>query len=121
MLPAVYGWCQQHGVPFASPPFTRYVEMGRGMMTIEAGLAIAAPSDGEGDIVATELPGGPAVVAIHEGGYDTLEHTHAAIERWIEEQKLEAGGAPWEVYLTDPGSTPDPKDWRTEVVYPLAR
>jgi AraC family transcriptional regulator len=121
ILPKVFGWCAQHGVPFASPPFTRYLPSGPGLLAIEAGLAIAAPSSGEGEIVATELPGGPAAVAIHHGAYDKLAETHVAVERWIEANKLETASAPWETYLTDPGETPNPADWRTEVVYPLKR
>ena len=120
-LPRVFAWAQQHGVPFAGPPFTRYLPSGPGLLSIEAGLTIAAPSKGEGDIIATELPGGPAAIAIHEGGYETLAETHAAVERWIEANKLESAGSPWETYLTDPGDKPDPADWRTEVVYPLRR
>src|SRR6185436_4767831 len=97
-LPAVFTFAQKHGIAFASPPLTRYLEMGRGLFTIEAGFAIAAPHQGEGDIVATEFPGGTAAVAIHQGSYETLGETHAAIERWLDEHKLTAG-APWEVYV----------------------
>jgi AraC family transcriptional regulator len=118
-LPRVFAWCSQHGVPFAGPPFTRYLPSGPGLISLEAGLTIAVPSKGEGDIVATELPGGAAAVAIHAGSYDTLGETHAAVEQWLDANKLESGGAPWETYLTDPGTTPDPAQWRTEVVYPL--
>jgi AraC family transcriptional regulator len=120
-LPRVFAWATQHGVAFAGPPFTRYLPSGPGLLSLEAGLTIAAPSKGEGEIIATELPGGPAAVAIHEGSYDTLAATHAAVERWIEANKLESAGSPWETYLTDPGDKPDPADWRTEVVYPLRR
>lgn len=120
-LPRVFAWATQHGVPFAGPPFTRYLPSGPGLLSVEAGLTIAVPSKGEGDIVATELPGGPCAVAIHEGPYDKLAETHAAVERWIDANKLESAGSPWETYLTDPGETPNPTDWRTEVVYPLRR
>jgi AraC family transcriptional regulator len=118
-LPRVFAWATQHGVPFAGPPFTRYLPSGPGLLTVEAGLTIAAPSPGEGDIIAVELPGGAAAVAIHEGPYDKLVETHAAVERWIDANGLTSAGSPWETYLTDPGEVPDPKDWRTEVVYPL--
>lgn len=69
---------------------------------------------------AAELPGGAAAVAIHTGPYETLGETHAAIERWLDERKL-AAGAPWETYITDPATTPNPAEWQTEIVYPLAR
>lgn len=118
-LPRVFAWATQHAIPFAGPPFTRYLPSGPGLLTVEAGLTIATPSKGENDILAVELPGGPAAVAIHEGAYDKLAETHALVERWIEANGLTSAGSPWETYLTDPGEVPDPKDWRTEVVYPL--
>lgn len=119
-LPAVFAHAQRAGIPFAGPPFARYLEMGRGLMTVEGGMPIAAPSPGQGEIEAIELPAGPAAVAVHAGPYDKLGETHAAVEAWIEAEGLRAGGAPWEVYLTDPGDHPDPADWRTEVIWPVA-
>jgi AraC family transcriptional regulator len=120
-LPAVFAHAQRAGIPLAGPPFARYVEMGRGLMTIEGGMPIASPGAGEGEIEAIELPAGPAAVAIHVGAYDRLGETHAALEAWIEAQGLRAGGPPWEVYVTDPAEHPDPTSWRTEVIWPLAR
>jgi AraC-like DNA-binding protein len=71
----------------------------------ESRLAEAAP--GEGDIEAGTLPGGVAAMAVHVGAYEGLPHqTHAAIERWIEANGANAGGPPWESYITDPGETP---------------
>ena len=121
ILPAVFAFAQRRGIAFAGPPFTRYARMSRGTMTLEAGLPVAVAAAGDGEIEATELAGGPAAVAIHVGPYDTLGDTHAAVEQWIRAQGLQAAGAPWETYLTDPGEVPDPAQWRTEVVVPLAR
>jgi AraC family transcriptional regulator len=121
ILPRVFAFAQRRGVPFAGPPMARYVEVGLGMLTIEAGMPIAAPAQGDDDIVAIELPGGPAAVAIHAGPYDRLPETHAEVAAWIDAQQLKAAGPPWESYVTDPGDKPDPQDWRTEVFYPLAR
>jgi effector-binding domain-containing protein len=28
-------------------------------------------------------------------------------------------GPPWESYITDPAEHPDPKDWQTEVLWPI--
>ena len=120
IFPRLFVYAQQQGIPLASPPFTRYLELGRGTAQIEAGFAVGAPAKGDGDMVASELPGGSAAVAIHVGPYDRLEDTHAVVATWLEAQKL-TGGAPWEVYVTDPGEKPDPKDWQTEVVYPISK
>jgi AraC family transcriptional regulator len=53
------------------------------------------------------------------GPYETLHETHAAVERWIEANGGKVAGAPWEVYLTDPGEVPDPAEWQTEIVWPV--
>jgi AraC family transcriptional regulator len=119
ILPAVFTYAQRAAVPFAGPPFTRYVTTGRGLLTVEAGMPVAGPARGDGEIEVSELPGGPAAVAVHVGPYETLEHTHAAVERWLEASGHVAAGPPWEVYVTDPGEVPDPAAWRTEVIYPV--
>ena len=119
-LPAVFVHCQSHGLAMAGAPFARYPEVGRGLLTVECGMPLAAPATGEGNIEAGELSGGRIVVAVHAGPYDTLHETHAAIERWIAEQGLESAGPPWESYVTDPTDHPDPADWRTEVCWPVA-
>jgi effector-binding domain-containing protein len=87
---------------------------------MEAGLPLVAPAEGHGEIEAGTLQGGAAVVAVHAGAYDSLGETYTAIERWVAEQGARAGGPPWEVYVTDPAEHPDPKDWRTEIYWPLA-
>lgn len=119
ILPAVFTYIQRAGIPLAGPPFARYLSMGPGLLTIEAGLAIAGPAQPEGEIEVAELPGGPAAVATHVGAYDTLAQTHVAVERWISGHGHASAGAPWELYVTDPGEVPDPAEWRTEVFYPV--
>jgi len=66
------------------------------------------------------LPAGPVAIAVHAGPYEQLSDTYAAMERWIEVEGLKVAGAPWESYITDPGQVPDPRDWRTEVCWPVA-
>lgn len=122
VLPRVFGHAQTAGIPFAGPPYARYVTMGRGLMTIEGGMPIATPAHGDGEIEAGELPGGLVATATHVGPYESLPDTHAAIEAWIAAQGHEvADGGPWELYVTDPGEVPDPREWRTEVCWPLRR
>ena len=121
VLPRVFQHAQKAGIAMVGPPFVRYLSVGRGLLTIEAGMPVAAAGGSEGEIEAIELPGGPAAVAIHAGPYDRLEDTYAAIESWISSSGERAAGAPWEVYLTDPADHPDPAEWRTEVLWPLER
>jgi AraC family transcriptional regulator len=134
VLPSVFKHAQQTGAAIAGQPFTRYVEWGPGLLTIEAGLPVVAHgnnfADGESasddaaggsEVVAECLPGGPVATVTHSGPYEKLSEAHAAIQQWIEAQGLLAAGPPWETYTTDPADYPDPQDWKTDVFWPLAR
>jgi AraC-like DNA-binding protein/effector-binding domain-containing protein len=117
----IFEHTQRNGIALAGQPFTRIQEWGPGMLLIDAGLQVAAPAKGDGDIKADTLPGGPAATTVHTGAYDGLADAHAAIQVWIADNGLSPGSAPWETYVTDPAEYPDPKDWKTDVVWPLER
>jgi AraC family transcriptional regulator len=132
-LPRIFHYAQQHGIPLAGHPFTRYVDVGAGLMTIEPGMRVVgarqspAPTDassqsaaGDGAVVEDTLPGGPAATTMHAGSYETLSEAYAAIESWMESQKIPPAGAPWESYVTDPAEYPNPADWKTEVCWPIS-
>jgi AraC family transcriptional regulator len=112
-------YTRRAGIAMAGPPLTRYIEWGPGLLTIEAGMPVAMSTPGEGEIKAETLPGGWAAVTIHAGPYDGLSEAHAAVQQWIEAEGLAAAGGPWESYITDPGDFPDPKDWKTEIFWPV--
>jgi AraC family transcriptional regulator len=117
----IFEHTQRNGIALAGQPFTRIQEWGPGLLLIDAGLQVAAPAQGEGDIKPDTLPGGPAATTVHTGAYEGLADAHAAMQVWIEDHGLTPGAAPWEIYTTDPTEHPDPKDWRTDVVWPLER
>ena len=120
VLPHIFLHAQQNGIALAGLPFTRYTEIGPGMVTMEPGMRVSsANASGQGEVVAETLPGGPVATTMHTGPYDTLTDAYAAIEQWMEAEGVTSGGAPWESYVTDPGDYPDPKDWKTEVFWPL--
>jgi AraC family transcriptional regulator len=125
VLPKIFLYAQKNGIALTGLPFTRYVEVGPGLLTIEPGMRIAASGEGlnpiDPEIVSDTLPAGPAATTTHIGPYDKLPDAYAAIQQWMEGEGLIAAGAPWESYVTDPAEYPDPKDWKTDVFWPLAR
>ena len=122
VLGQVFMHAQQNGIALAGQPLTRYLEWGPGLWTIEAGMPVAAHVAGHvgGDILAETLPGGMVATTTHAGSYDKLTEAHAAVQQWIEAEGLTPAGDPWESYTTDPADYPDPKDWKTEVFWPIA-
>ena len=122
VLPRVFAFAQQNGCAPAGPPFCRYLEMGPEYLVMEPGIPIAAPAQTRPDseIQAGTLPGGPVAVTVHLGPYDRLPEAVTALREWMERQALPYTSGFWESYVTDPGETPDPKDWKTDVFWPLA-
>lgn len=123
VLPAVFGYVMASGLVPAGHPFVRHVDMSPAYLSIEAGMPLveAATSDppAGSDILCGELPGGLVATTIHKGSYEGVGDAYAALERWITEAGVENAGAPWEMYLTDPGEVPDPAEWLTEVIWPI--
>jgi AraC family transcriptional regulator len=127
-LPLIFQYAQERGIALAGHPFTRYIEFTAGFVTLEPGMRIAGRSENgadasvtpvKTDVLEDTLPDGPTATVMHVGPYDTLSDAYAAIELWMQANRRAAKGAPWEFYVTDPAEHPDPRDWRTEVFWPL--
>lgn len=122
VLGQVFQYAQQNGIALAGQPFTRYIEWGPGVWTIEAGLPVtvhAPTTSATGDVRSDVLPGGFVATTTHTGPYEKLNEAHAAVQQSIEAEGLRPAGAPWEVYTTDPADFPDPNDWKTDIFWPV--
>ena len=115
----LHGYVRQSGQTPAGMPFAIYHSMEAGAVDLECGMPVAARLAGTDRIRAGELPGGTAATVTHTGPYDDLGRTWTALTAWMKSQGLEPAGAPWEVYVTDPGAEPDPLKWRTDVFFPV--
>ena len=123
-LPLIFAYAQRNAIALAGHPFTRYIEQGPGLITMEPGMLIIGARPGPSDdaqVVVDTLPGGLVATTTHAGPYETLPDAYAALQLWMEAEGHAAAGAPWEYYVTDPAEHPDPKDWKTDVFWPLAR
>jgi len=121
VLPAVFQYALSNGAQIAGPPFSRYHEhdAAAGEFDLEAGIIIASPIPGEGDIQPSELPGGRAVSLWHIGPYHQLGASHSRLAAWIQSEGLTPSGGPWESYVTDPSAEPDPANWKTQLFQPI--
>ena len=115
----LHGYMQKNGRAPAGMPFAIYHCLEGDSVDLECGMPVAEPLAGTERIRAGELPGGKVATVTHTGPYDDLRHTWAALTAWMKQQGLEAAGAPWEVYVTDPGAEPDPSKWRTDIFFPV--
>jgi effector-binding domain-containing protein len=111
---------QAQGVALAGPPFGKYYGIPGESVDVEAGFPVAGTvSEAEG-VSAGTLPAGRVVQAMHVGPYDTLPDTYSEVQRWVDQRGVHTQELMWESYLTDPGEQPDPSQWQTLIVIPLA-
>jgi len=108
----------KQGVDASGSLFARWHDRGDNI-DMEAGLMVPTPIQPDGEVKPSELPGGPAAIAIHAGPYEGLRATYDAVEAWLGRTERTASGGPWEIYLTDPSAEPDSTRWLTEIIYPL--
>jgi effector-binding domain-containing protein len=130
-IPEIFGWLGAHGVAPAGPPFFRYhvIDMERQLL-VEAGVPVASPVAGDGDIRGGTLPAGRFAVMAHTGAPATLMAATSALLGWAEHQGLawdmsqtdegERWGCRLEFYLTDPAVQPDTSTWQTQLAFRLA-
>ena len=110
------------GVPMAGPPFLIMHDVidEETDGDIELAFPLAAPFAGAGEVRGEELPATTVAWTVHRGPYDEVGPAYHTITGWIQEHGHEIAGPPREIYLTDPGETPDPADYLTEVQFPIA-
>ncbi|MGI8924762.1 MAG: GyrI-like domain-containing protein [Fimbriimonadales bacterium] len=118
LLPKVFQYITEQGQPGA-PPFGRYPDWGETDCTVEGGVTTWIPLPGNGEIVSGTLDGCKAVHATHMGSYDGLQDSYQKLFAWFNDQGYKVGGAPFEVYVDDPGSKPE-AEVRTEIYTPIA-
>jgi effector-binding domain-containing protein len=122
-FPLLFGTLGERGLQPAGPPFGRYHEWGE-RVDVEIGVPLSEPvadlpaSAPDGELFASELPGGPVATLTHVGPYDGLPAANATLARWLDEQGLERASGLWESYRGDPDSTPH-AELRTDIVQPV--
>jgi effector-binding domain-containing protein len=115
------------GVAPAGPPYARYHAWGGDLADVEIGFPIAQPipdltalgETAEGDVGASELPGGRVAVIVHHGPYTELGDAHGRLHDWVHAQGEDEAPGPWESYIDNPEEVDDPADLRTEIRWPL--
>jgi effector-binding domain-containing protein len=66
--------------------------------SVEVGVLLEVPFEGDGRVVASELPAGAAATTVHRGPYEGLHDAHEAVIGWCAAEGLERTGVRWEIY-----------------------
>lgn len=83
---------------------------------VVAGQGVEVPSDSAVSIKSTWE--GPALKVVHRGSYQRMNATYEAAFAYVEAAGYEPAGPPWDVYVTDPTTTPE-DELVTEIYIPV--
>jgi effector-binding domain-containing protein len=84
--------------------------------SVEVGVLVAAPFQGNARVIESTLPGCRVAMAVHVGDYAQLGATHEALIAFTDAHQLERAGPRWEIY----GHWhEDPAQLETEIYYLL--
>lgn len=107
------------GIGPAGPVFSHYFSMQPDTFDFEIGVPVSRAVTPSGRVKPGVLPAAPVARAVLQGGYEQLPAAWREFLDWVDKEGLPQSPDMWEVYLTGPGSDPDPSTWRTELNQPL--
>jgi len=113
----VFGLVTEKEIKPLSMPMSVYLEMPEGgRMRFRTGVMVSADDAelAEGKVKAGVMPAGDAVTTTHIGPYASLNQSHKKLWDYMESEGLSKAMPVWEIYVDDPGSTPE-ADLRTEI------
>lgn len=114
---AVHTALREQGVE-PGEPFGLYLVMHEDSAELEAGVTVDRVIEDSGEVIASSLPAGRFARDSHVGPYDELPQAWQGLAAWIAEQGHTPGHKVFEVYVSDPSSTPQ-KDLHTDLFWSL--
>ncbi len=125
LVPEVFAWLASRGIAPAGALFYHHRVIGGfdEKFSVEVGVPVAEPVEGDGRVLAGAKPAGRYVVAVHHGHPDGIARSHQALVEWAGRQGVplakdgDVWGGMFESYRTDPEVEPDPDKWETELAY----
>ncbi|PZG15131.1 GyrI-like domain-containing protein [Nonomuraea aridisoli] len=131
-IAGIIAWLAERGHHPADAPFFRYeeIDMAADRLVVQAGVPVAVPVEGEGDLFAAVLPAGRYVTESHHGHPDQLFGVIESVLTRVEEQGLtldmtekdgtEHWGCRLELYRTNPLEEPDLNNWDIDLQFRLS-
>lgn len=103
------------------PAFAHYLRITHSHADFEVGLPIDHAIRPCGRVDPGQLRACTVARSVHQGPWSSLCDAWTDFDRWLAPQPHTPAADVWERYLTDPLSTPDPTQHRTELNRPLRR
>lgn len=115
----VYAALAAQGIAPVGPWFTHHLKMDPAIFDFEICVPIGRAVAAVGRVQAGELPAAKVARTVYRGPYEGLGAAWQEFMAWIADNGLTPRADLWEIYAAGPESSPDPANWRTELVRPL--
>lgn len=125
ILPQITLYMQQNNIAISGAPMTVFnnIDEQNGTAIISCGIPTSSRviTPEEVAVLSGFLPSQKVVKTTLKGHYNNLPEAWTAAKNYIAENNYEQNedANPFEVYLTDPETTPNPAEWITEVYIPI--
>lgn len=119
MYARITNFIQTRGLETTGMPYSVYDEMGENGIDLECGIPVNKAIESELNFNTGKMESKKCAVLYYFGDYSQLEKGHTEIQQWINRHKYKLAGSPMEIYVTDPGTEPNPDNWQTNIYYPI--
>lgn len=119
MYGVLLDYVYEHEAQLAGHPISFVYSKTDSTVNIGAGVPVSVELPDTDEIKRMVLSPSKAAMLVYMGSYTGISKAYEALDAWLEQHELVPAAPIYEVYITDPGSEPDPAKWVTEVYAPL--
>jgi len=95
--------------------FAHHFRMSADEFDFEMGFVVDGPIKASGRVTPSALPAAKVMRTTYHGGYEGLPGAWGEFDAWMKKEGVQQAAGLWELYAVGPQSTPDPKQWETEL------
>jgi len=89
------------------------------MTDVEVAVPCNSSKTGNNRVKKGETYAGKALKCSFKGPYEKTGQVHEFLHSEMGKRNMDYAGSPWEAYIKGPGDTKDPKEYVTEIYYPV--
>ena len=115
---AIMGYLGGLGKQPAGVPFVAYHNQDTQDLDVEIAIPTAEILAGSDNIYGAEIPAGKVAEYVYTGPYSQMAPAYQKLAEFVAEQGGEVTGVAYEMYIDDPGVTPE-SELRTLIAFPL--
>lgn len=117
-FPRVVDFLKEVGEHPAGFSYMCIYSMEFGNWQVECGFPVLHPIPGNGEFIASTIPGGRCATTMHRGPYPELIHSYERLANWMKANQLIAKGPLYEYSMNDPRIT-KPEDLYAGLMIPI--